>query len=145
MSTNPKFNFLEHTADIYITAHGNDLKEAFENAALATFEAMTDTRKISQKLEDTATIAGHDEESLLYNWLETLLNNFETTEMLYSRFKITELKTTKEGCKLKAVMKGEKFNPRKHISKVGIKAITYHRMEITREPSKVTVNFVLDI
>jgi SHS2 domain-containing protein len=37
-----RFEFLEHVADAYIAAYGQDLAEAFENAAVAMFETMTD-------------------------------------------------------------------------------------------------------
>jgi SHS2 domain-containing protein len=40
---------------------------------------------------------------------------------------------------------GEAFDPEKHPSKVGIKAITYHLMEINKENKHVTVKFLLDI
>ncbi len=40
-----KFEFLEHTADVYIRAHGKTMEEAYENAALAMFETITDTGK----------------------------------------------------------------------------------------------------
>ena len=145
MEKDEKFEFLEHTADIYVAAFGKTLEKAFENAALATFEAMTDINKITPKFEDTVEIEGHDEYALLYNWLETLLVKFETTDMLYSQFRITSLKKTTEGYKLRATIKGEKFDPEKHISKVGVKAITYHLMEIVKKPNKVTVKFLLDI
>ena len=41
-----KFEYLEHTADVYIAAHGATMEEAFGNAALAMFEVMTDTEKM---------------------------------------------------------------------------------------------------
>ncbi|HDN05403.1 MAG TPA: archease, partial [Candidatus Bathyarchaeota archaeon] len=37
------------------------------------------------------------------------------------------------------------FNPVKHPQKVGVKAVTYHRMEIVKEPNMVTLRFILDI
>jgi SHS2 domain-containing protein len=40
---------------------------------------------------------------------------------------------------------GEKFNVEKHAQKVGVKAVTYHRMEILKEFNKVTLEFILDI
>jgi len=40
------FRFLEHTADVYVAAYGETLAEAFENAALAMFETMTDTENV---------------------------------------------------------------------------------------------------
>jgi SHS2 domain-containing protein len=140
-----QFEFLEHTADIYIAAYGATLEEAFENAALATFEVMTDTRKITQKIEDIVKVEATDVQALLYTWLEQLLISFETKGNLYSSFKIPKIEKTKDGFMFTAKMRGELFNPEKHPQKVGIKAVTYHRMEIDRRPGKVSVKFILDI
>jgi len=141
-----RFEFLEHTADLYIAASGKSLKEAFENAAYATFEGMTDLSKVQPKLEDMVEVEGYDEKALLYNWLEALLVKFDIKDNLYSRFKITSIDTTSQGFKLKAKIWGEPFNPEKHLSKVGIKAVTYHQMEIFRDAKgAVTVKFILDI
>ena len=40
---------------------------------------------------------------------------------------------------------GEKYDPKRHMSKVGIKAATYHQMKIIKEPDGVTLRFILDI
>jgi len=140
-----RFEFLEHTADAYVAAYGGTLEEAFENAALATFEVMTDTKKIAREIEDTVTVEAPDEQALLYSWLEQLLINFDTKGNLYSSFKIPKIEKTKNGFKLTATMRGEPFNPEKHPQKVGIKAVTYHRMEISKKPGRVSVKFILDI
>lgn len=140
-----RFDFLEHTADAYIAAFGQNLKEAFENAALATFEVMTDTQKVEPKVEAIVTVEAHDEYALLYDWLEELIVRFETTDNLYSRFKISGIQKTPIGLKLKAKIWGESFTPEKHQQKVGVKGVTYHRMEIIKKPNKVTVKFILDI
>jgi len=140
-----KFEFLEHTADAYVAAYGKDLIEAFENAALAMFETMTETVKVEPKIEEEIEVEGFDEEALLYNWLEALLVKFEMTGNLYSKFKIIKLEKTEDGFKLVAKVWGEPFNPEKHPQKVGIKAVTYHRMEIIKQDGKVTVKFILDL
>ena len=140
-----RFEFLEHTADAYIAAYGESLEEAFENAALATFEVMTDLKKIKPKVEETVELEAHDESALLYNWLEEFLIMFETTGNLYSRFKVLNIGKTPSGLKLKAKAWGESYDPERHPSKVGIKAVTYHRMEIVKKPKAVTVKFILDI
>ena len=140
-----KFEFLEHTADVYVAAHGKTLEEAFENAALAMFEVMTDTDKVSVTIEDNFVVEAEDEFALLYSWLEALLVNFETKNMLYSRFAIAGIEETDEGFRIKAAAWGEKFNAEKHPQKVGVKAVTYHRMEILKEFNKVTLEFILDI
>jgi len=140
------FEFLEHMADVYIAAYGEDLGEAFENAALAMFETMTDTADIEPRIEETVKIEGEDEYSLLYNWLEDLLVRFEIENMLYSKFEVYDVSRGANGkLILKAKIYGEPFNPEKHKQKVGIKAVTYHRMEIREEHGKVIVKFILDI
>jgi SHS2 domain-containing protein len=145
MEKTGKFEFLEHTADILIAAHGQNMEEAFENAALAMFEVMTDTTKINPAQEDSVEVEAEDEYALLYSWLEALLVKFEVNGMLFSKFKINSLQDTAEGFKLKAAIWGEKYNAEKHPQKVAVKAVTYHRMEILKEIDKVTLEFILDI
>ncbi|MEJ5327546.1 MAG: archease [Candidatus Bathyarchaeia archaeon] len=140
-----KFEFLEHTADVYIAAYGATMEEAYENAALAMFEVMTDTEKVAPAIEETVEVEAEDEYALLYTWLETLLVKFETQNMLYSKFKISSLQETPVGFKIKATVWGEKFNPAKHTQKVAVKAVTYHRMMVIKEIEKVTLEFILDI
>jgi SHS2 domain-containing protein len=145
MDKTGKFEFLEHTADVYIAAYGKSLAEGFENAALAMFEVMTDTEKVSADVEDSVEVEAEDEYALLYSWLEALLVKFETKNMLFSKFKISNLDETSEGFRIKATVWGEKFNAEKHAQKVAVKAVTYHRMEIIKEIDKVTLEFILDI
>jgi SHS2 domain-containing protein len=140
-----KFEFLEHTADVYIRAYGTSMNEAYANAALAMFETMTDSNRIAQTTEETLEVEAEDQYALLYNWLEALLVKFETENMLYSKFEIIDWKETPETFKFKAKVWGEKFNPQKHPQKVGVKAVTYHRMVVIREIERVILEFILDI
>jgi SHS2 domain-containing protein len=145
MDKTGKFEFLEHTADVYIAAHGATLEKAFESAALAMFEVMTDTEKVGADVEDSVEVEAEDVYALLYSWLEDLLVKFETQNMLYSKFKISSIDETSEGFRIKATVWGEKFNAEKHTQKVAVKAVTYHRMEIIKEIDTVTLEFILDI
>ena len=130
---------------MYIAAYGKSLEEAFENAACAMFEGMTDLTKVRPELEEFVQVDGYDEQALLYNWLEALLVKFDVSGKLYSRFKIERIEKTSSGFKLKAKIWGEPYDAERHPSKVGVKAVTYHRMEIVRQPNLVTVKFILDI
>jgi SHS2 domain-containing protein len=140
-----KFDFLEHTADVYVQAHGKTMEEAFENAALSMFETITDTDKVAPAQEDSFEVEAEDQYALLYNWLEALLVKSETLEMLYSKFQITSWKETNENFKIKTKIWGEKFDPKKHPQKVSVKAVTYHRMVVIREMDRVILEFILDI
>ena len=145
MPRKKRFEFLEHTADAYIAAYGKDLIEAFENAAAAMFDVMTQIEKVRPEIEDHVKVRGNDEQALLYNWLEALLVKSELTRKLYSKFMISELVQDSKGFRLSAEICGEKFDPKRHLQKVGVKAVTYHRMEIIKTPGKVTLKFILDI
>ena len=145
VSQEKKFKLLEHTADAYIAAYGETLEEAFENAALATFEVMTDTDKVKSTITETLEVVGFDEKALLYNWLESLLVRFDIKGNLYATFSVQPIQRKVKSLRLRAVISGERFDPKRHPQKVGVKAVTYHRMEISRKPSEVTVKFILDI
>ena len=145
MNKKKAFEFLEHTADAYIAAYGKDLATAFENAALAMFDVMTEVEKVIPEVEDYVEVEAKDECALLYSWLEALLVKSEINRKLYSKFTVLGLHKVADGFRLRAKIGGEKFNPEKHPQKVAVKAVTYHRMEIIRDQSKLTVRFILDI
>ncbi len=145
MAEGKNFEFLEHMADAYIAAYGKELAEAFENAALAMFDVMTEVEKVDAKIEDHVEVEAEDKCALLYSWLEGLLVKSELSGMLYSKFQILSIDKTSDGFRLEAKIRGENFNPKKHPQKVGVKAVTYHRMEIIDKPNKVTLRFILDI
>jgi len=140
-----RFRFLEHTADAYVEAYGANLEEAFGNAAAAMTDVMTELEKVEAQTEESFMVEAHDEPALLYSWLEELLLEFELKGKLYSRFEVSRIERTSGGFRLHARAWGEAYDPEKHPSKVGIKAATYHRMEILKEPESVTVRFILDI
>ena len=145
MSTKKGFRVLEHTADEYIMAYGASLAEAFESAALAMFEVMTDTGTVKPKEKENIEVKAEDEKSLLYVWLEELLIKFDAEGKIYSKFDVSRISRVGEDLFLEAAIWGETYDPDRHPAKTSVKAITYYRMEILKEEKKVTVKFILDI
>jgi len=139
------FKFLQHMGDALIEAYGSTLEEAFENAALAMFEVMTDTSKVTPSIEEVVEVEGFDLESLLYNWLENLLVMFDVNARVYSKFKVEKITRTAEGFNLKARIWGEDYNSGKHEQRVGVKAVTYHMMSIEEKGGMWTLRFLLDL
>lgn len=138
------FEFLEHTADVYVAAYGLTFEEALENAAIALFETMTDTATVRQENTDLFEVNAEDEMSLLYSWLEILLKRFEIDGYVYSKFRV-KVKKEPGYFHLSGEAIGELFDPSRHPSRTEVKAVTYHRMSIRREAGGVTVEFILDI
>ena len=44
------YEFFDVTADVGFWAYGNTLEDAYQNASLAMFDVMTDTKKVSQSV-----------------------------------------------------------------------------------------------
>jgi SHS2 domain-containing protein len=138
------FRFLEHVSDVYIEAVGETLEEAFNQAACAVFETMTDLASIESKEKRAVNIKAEDLESLLFEWINWFLYLLDVDQLLFSKFEI-KIRKVKGGYSLIGDCWGEEFNPEKHPSKTEIKAPTYSLMEIIQEPSLVTLRFVVDI
>lgn len=140
------FRFLDHTADVLVEAYGSDLREAFENAAKAMFEVMTDVSTVRPMVRRSIVVEGEDVEALLYSWLEELLFIFDVELIVFSEFRVREIKRVDDrGFLLMADAWGEKFNPEVHPRKTEVKAITYSLMEIREGADGCVVRFVLDI
>jgi SHS2 domain-containing protein len=125
-----KFEFVDiTTADTAFVAYGKDLNELFENAALAMFEVMINTKQIKPKVERKVKLTGNDLQSLMFNWLNNLLLFVDSESLAFSDFK-----TKVDGKKftLNAVCKGEKIDPKRHETRTAVKACTYHQMKFEK-------------
>ena len=140
-----RFKFLTHTADAYYVAYGHTLEEAFENAALAMYEIITDTNKISPSVELKIRVEGFDLYSLLYNWLEELLFYTDSERLVFSKFSIEKISRENDRYVLSAKVRGEVFDPKKHECRNQVKAVTYSQMEISRKSNIYEVRVVLDL
>ena len=139
-----KFDWVEHPSDIGFRAYGRDLAEAFENAALALFEVMVDTSKVKPRDEVDVKLKAEDEKALLYDWLDKLLYFHDTRNLVMSKFKVA-ISRAESGFELDAKAWGERFDPAKHQERTGVKAMTYHMMEIKQDKNIFSVQAVVDI
>jgi SHS2 domain-containing protein len=139
------FKFLEHTADVYVEAWGSTIGKSFEDAALALFEVMIDTSAVKPTKRETIVVEARDKDELLYKWLERLIQKFEIDNNVYSRFQVEIVEIQRSVLYLKAIIFGEAYDSERHPSRVGVKAITYHRMQVSEKEGKTTLKFILDI
>jgi len=137
-----KYEYFDVTADVGYRAYGKTLEEAFENAALAMFEVMTDTTLIKPTTQKKVEIESEDKFALLYDWLTELIFLHDSENLIFSRFqvKITE---KQENYFLEAYIRGETFDPGRHESREDVKAATYHHMDI-KEENGCMVQVILD-
>ena len=142
-SQSKNFEFFEVTADVGYKAYGKTLEEAFENAALAMFEVITDTSKIEPEIERKIEVESEDEYALLYDWLSEFLFMLDVDYLVFSKFEV-KIEKKEEGFSLKGTAWGEEFNPEIHESRAEVKAVTYHLMDV-KQDNGVMVQVILDI
>jgi SHS2 domain-containing protein len=132
------FEILDHTADVGIIAYGADLSQAFANAARALFSLITELDDVEEVVYRDIELTASDEESLLVEWLNELVYQFDTEGIIFKRFDIIQLNSTH----LKARSYGEKVDSSRHKLKTGVKAATYHMLKVDKNDGcKVQVLF----
>ncbi|NWF94333.1 MAG: archease [Syntrophaceae bacterium] len=136
-----RFEFLDHTADIGIIVHGESLEALFENAGEAFFHLITDLRKVRQRIERRVEIGKEDLERLMVDWLGELLYLHDVEHLLFKRFRVESV--GEDG--LKAVVKGEPFQEGVHVIKTGVKAVTYHGIEVRKEDGGWRARIIFDL
>lgn len=120
----PKFEFLEHTADIKIKVYGKALNEIFENTALAISSFLTMNKKIDSRKGKVIQVSGNDNESLLYKFIDELLYLIDAENFVCSKAEVTL-----RGFNLKAELYGDDAS-KYEIDQ--IKAATYSEMYIKK-------------
>jgi SHS2 domain-containing protein len=132
-----KFELIEHTADTGLKAYGKTLAEAFANAAYGMFSIIAELDPVKEVESRRVEVSADDIESLLFEWLNSLLYYFDVEGLIFKRFEIKEFGEKR----LAADCSGEKYDPARHQVKLGVKSATYHMLEVDREKNRVQVIF----
>ena len=135
-----KYKFLDDlTSDVLFEAYGKDLKEVFENSALAMLTIICDVKNIEKKSKIEIEVSGRDEKDLLYNWLQELIAQVDIEEMFFSGFNILKITNTN----LKAEIYGESITPEK--GETLVKAVTNYKFNLEKTEKGYKSTISLDI
>ena len=134
------YELIEHTADIGIRVKAADLKGLFETAALAMFDIMAETKnQEAAKKAINIKLKADDLEELFIDWLNELLSQSATKELIFSDLKITKL----EKNNLEAIASGKDIKNYRINSE--IKAATYHQLKLQQLKSGWQAEVILDV
>jgi len=135
------FEILDHTGDIGIIVYGRDLNELFFNAGRAFFSLLTDLKRIRTTLERNIVIQSENLEELMVAWLGELLYLFDAQGLLFRKFYLEKVNR----CSLRAIARGELFQPERHLIKREIKAVTYHQVKVENKDGKWQGRIIFDL
>jgi SHS2 domain-containing protein len=138
------YELIEHTADIGIRVKGKDLKELFQNTALAMFDIMAEKSsqfavRSSELKNITIKQKADNLEELFVNWLNELLSLSSAKELIFSDFKINKLDENN----LDIIAIGEDIKNYKVNTEV--KAATYHQLKIGQTKSGWQAEVIFDV
>jgi SHS2 domain-containing protein len=139
------FRFHEHTADITIECWAPTLEEAFEQAALGTFEVMMNTSTIEPLIPIDIKVEGMDLQELLVEWIGHLISLIDINSQFYSKFEVISIQEEAGRFSLKGRAWGEDIDHQRHDTHTEVKAMTYADMRIDRQEDKTTLWFTVDL
>ncbi len=140
------FEFRDHTADVQVRSWGSSLEEAFSQTAYSLMATITpNLKKITPKVEREITIEAEDKEALLFDFLSEFLYIFDVDEFVFNQIYVRSIEKFKDNYKLRATLKGEKFDLNKHEIGIEVKAITYSFLNIEEKHESIVIDMVFDI
>ena len=135
-----KYKFVEDlTSDVMYEAYGKDLKELFENAALALLSVICKTDKVKPKEKEEFQIKGNNAEELMINWLQGIIAIVDTEQKFFSKVEIEKIDET---C-VRAKLSGEPIKP--ELGETVVKAVTYYKYKLEKTGKGYKVTVCLDI
>ncbi len=118
-----------HQADIGVRGQGATQAEAFEQAALALTAVVAEQSSVSPLEAMRICCDAPDPELLLVDWLNALIYQMATRNMLFSRFDVHL-----DGSHLTAQAWGEPLEAARHRPAVEVKGATYTELKVAQLP-----------
>jgi SHS2 domain-containing protein len=135
------FELADHTADLRIVATGDGFGDALAWVATGMFSVVVDLETVRARESVEVHVESTSREVLVVDWLNELLYRFEGEGFLPKAFQVS---VDESGTALNAVCEGEPIDPARHQTWPGLKAATYHALEVSHN-GEWRVQVVLDI
>lgn len=128
------------TGDAGIRVWGESLEDLFCKALLATFNEITEISEVRPEETYELEVRG-SLPFLLADLINEAIVLHESKGFVASKCEVVEL--GQESVKVR--LKGERFDPSRHPSKLVIKAATYHRLTVRKEGQRFFAEVIFDI
>jgi SHS2 domain-containing protein len=140
------YRLIEHTADAGVVAWGPDLQTAFRQALRGMFTIVLggDPASLLAGAPTEALVVetgGADRSALLVNWLARFVFHFDVDGFVPIRVDFAEC----EPPRCQATVTGVHLSDPELAGGVGIKAVTYHQLEVNVAPGRAEVRVIFDI
>ena len=128
MTVIARWEHFPHEADVGVRGLGATLEEAFEQAALALTAVLTDLAAVNSRAMIRLSCEAPDIELLFADWLNALVYEMVTRNMLFSRFEVHL-----QGNRLTAKVWGEALDVARHHPAAEVKGATYTALKVVEQ------------
>ena len=142
------FEYIEHTADIGVRIAARSPEELIREAARAFYSILIDEEclgRVEAREEREVVLAAGDGEEILVGFLGELIYRFDAEKLLLPMVQVEEVRLGKDGGRLRARLRGERFDPARHSLRTEVKAATYHALEIRDIGGVLTAEVIFDL
>jgi SHS2 domain-containing protein len=135
------FEVFDHTADLGLRIQSADLNGLFVDAGRALLSVIvSEPNAVESRESVTLQIAANELEYVFFDWLNELLYLFES-----KRFLAREFEAAVEESGLSAIVRGEMYDPARHVLAHEVKAVTYHGLTVEQASDGWRAEVILDI
>lgn len=135
------FELFTHASDMGVRGRGKTIERAFENVGLALTSMVTDLQLVSPKESVKIKRSAPDLELLLLDWLNAIIYEMSTRNMLFCCYEVHIKDLT-----LEATLIGEEVDRSRHAPIVEPKAATFSELKVEQLPDDHwLVQAVIDI
>jgi len=135
------YEYVDHTADVGIVATGASLEEAFGAAGEGLAALLCAPETVEEREGREVAASGPDVEALLVAWLSEINYVFEVDGFAFRTFDALEVG---EGM-VRGIGRGEALDLSRHRVGEGVKAVTYHDLEVRQDAGGCSVRVIVDI
>jgi SHS2 domain-containing protein len=131
---------LEHTGDLRIEITAPARSELFRRAILALADLLVEISDVTTTTSRTIEISAGDDIELMHDLLTELLQLYEADNFVWREATVEE-----RSAGLLVVLRGESFDPKRHLPRGEIKAVTYHQMTVENTTNEWRARIIFDV
>lgn len=140
--TAPAYTVIEHPSDVGFELEAPDRARLYADAVLTYYDMLVGLRHIEARDRRVIEVEGSDDADLMVALLSECLVTTEVESMIFSAATVLSL----DDHRLRIELRGEPIDLDRHPFELGVKAITYHELEVALRPDgRWHARVVLDI
>ena len=140
-----KYEEIDHTADVGISASGNSLPELFSNLAFGMLHIMTTAARTGGKIQQSVQLAEPSLPDLVVSWLSEINYLFNVHHFSTDAIESITINESHNLYRLSARLSGHDLVNLATSLKTEIKAVTYHQLTCKKQNDHYIAQVIFDI